>query len=84
MLQHDVQERTNSSDAIFWQRYNMTYRKEQNRVTLYPDKVTIWRTGKSKIDWRCIPTTVYYYVQESKNSIDAVMRQLYTMAYRKA
>jgi len=34
----------------------MTYRKEQTRVTLFFDNVTIWRTGKSKIEWRCIPT----------------------------
>ena len=80
---YDVPERRNSIDAVTWQRYTMTYRKEQTLKTLYPDNVLLWRTGKNWLYWRCILTTFYYDVPERTNSSDVVFRQRYTMTYRK-
>ena len=82
-LYYYVSERTNYYDVVSWQRYNMTYRKELTLLTLYPDNVLLWRTGKNKLYWHCILTTLYYYVSERRNSIDAVSWQRHTMTYRK-
>ena len=81
-LYYDVPERTNANDAVSRQRYTMTYLKEQTLMTLYPDNVILWCTGKNKRYWRCIPTTLYHDVPERTNANDAVSRQRYTM-YRK-
>ena len=77
-LYYYVSERTNYYDVVSWQRYNMTYRKELTLLTLYPDNVLLWRTGKNKLYWHCILTTLYYYVSERTNYYDAVSWQRYT------
>jgi len=52
-LYYDETEKINSNDAVSRQRYSMTYRKEQNRKTPFPDNGIVWHTGKSKLEWRC-------------------------------